>query len=61
MISKYSLGRTIWPFLLAQNLTNLVYMALALHLVPYLALKRALGGSLPSGLGTFFRGPGSRL
>jgi MFS transporter, PAT family, beta-lactamase induction signal transducer AmpG len=39
MISKYSLGRTIWPFLLAQNLTNLIYMALALSLGPYLALN----------------------
>ncbi|MGE5839783.1 MAG: MFS transporter [Deltaproteobacteria bacterium] len=41
MISKYSLGRTIWPFLLAQNLTNLVYMVLALFLSSYLALNTA--------------------
>ena len=41
LISKYSLGRTIWPFLLAQNLTNLVYMGLAFFLSPYLALHTA--------------------
>lgn len=38
-ISKYSLKRTIWPFLLAQNLTNLVYMALALGLSRYVELN----------------------
>jgi len=32
LISKYSLKRTIWPFLLAQNVTNLIYMALAFGL-----------------------------
>jgi len=49
MISKYSLGRTIWPFLLAQNLTNLVYMALALHLSPYLALNTGAREITPIG------------
>ncbi|MBN1106456.1 MAG: MFS transporter [Deltaproteobacteria bacterium] len=39
LISKYTLRRTIWPFLLAQNLTNLVYMVLALHLSPMLAVN----------------------
>ncbi len=38
-ISKYSLRRTIWPFLLAQNFTNLVYMALALGLSRYIDLN----------------------
>jgi PAT family beta-lactamase induction signal transducer AmpG len=38
-ISKYSLRRTIWPFLLAQNFTNLVYMALALWLSRYVELN----------------------
>jgi len=51
MISKYSLGRTIWPFLLAQNLTNLVYMALALHLGPYLALNAGAHEITPVGSG----------
>jgi len=39
LISKFSLRKTIWPFLLAQNLTNLVYMGLALSLAKYLALN----------------------
>ncbi len=30
-IARYSLSKTIWPFTLAQNLTNLVYMAMAYH------------------------------
>jgi PAT family beta-lactamase induction signal transducer AmpG len=32
LISRHSLKKMIWPFLLAQNLTNIVYMFLALHL-----------------------------
>ncbi len=39
MISKFSLKKMIWPFLLAQNLTNLIYMAIALSLAKYLALN----------------------
>ena len=39
LISKYSLKRTIWPFLLAQNFTNLIYMGLALGLTRYVALN----------------------
>lgn len=31
-ISKYSFKKMIWPFLLAQNLTNLFYMGLAFYL-----------------------------
>jgi PAT family beta-lactamase induction signal transducer AmpG len=54
MISKYSLGRTIWPFLLAQNLTNLVYMALALHLSPYLALNTGAQEITSIGSGNLF-------
>lgn len=38
-ISKYSLKKTIWPFLLAQNFTNLIYMGLALGLTRYVALN----------------------
>lgn len=30
-IARYSLRKTIWPFTLAQNLTNVVYMAMAYH------------------------------
>jgi len=36
-ISRFGLKRVIWPFLLAQNLTNLVYMGAALHLAPYIS------------------------
>jgi PAT family beta-lactamase induction signal transducer AmpG len=54
MISKYSLGRTIWPFLLAQNLTNLVYMALAIFLGPYLALNTGAQQTTPIGAGNLF-------
>ncbi|MBN1907268.1 MAG: MFS transporter [Deltaproteobacteria bacterium] len=38
-ISKYSLKRTLWPFLLAQNITNLIYMLLALFLNNYLTIN----------------------
>jgi PAT family beta-lactamase induction signal transducer AmpG len=51
MISKASLGRTIWPFLLAQNLTNLAYMALALYLGPYLVLNTGALQITPIGSG----------
>jgi PAT family beta-lactamase induction signal transducer AmpG len=54
MISKYSLGRTIWPFLLAQNLTNLIYMALALSLGPYLALNTGAQQITPIGSENLF-------
>ncbi len=52
MISTYSLGRTIWPFLLAQNLTNLVYMALALYLGPFIALNTGAEEVTPIGSGS---------
>jgi PAT family beta-lactamase induction signal transducer AmpG len=39
LISKYSLKKTIWPFLLAQNFTNLIYMGLALGLNRYVELN----------------------
>jgi PAT family beta-lactamase induction signal transducer AmpG len=51
LISKHSLGRTIWPFLLAQNLTNLLYMALALNLGPYLVLNTSAQHVTPIGSG----------
>ena len=38
-ISKFSLKKTIWPFLLAQNLTNVIYMGLALSLTKYIAVN----------------------
>ncbi len=50
-IARYGLRRTIWPFLLAQNLTNLIYMALALGLQGYVALNT--GASTPTPIGPF--------
>lgn len=41
LISRYSLTKMIWPFLLAQNITNLIYMGLARHLQPLLELNSA--------------------
>ncbi|MFH1217020.1 MAG: hypothetical protein V1706_11020 [Pseudomonadota bacterium] len=35
LISRYTLKKMIWPFLMAQNLTNITYMALAFHLIGY--------------------------
>ena len=48
-ISKYSLKRTLWPFLLAQNLTNLIYMFLALFLNNYLMLNTGAENVVPIG------------
>ena len=39
MISRYGLRRLIWPFLMAQNLTNVVYMLLANGMAGYLAVN----------------------
>jgi PAT family beta-lactamase induction signal transducer AmpG len=39
LISRYTLGKTILPFMLAQNLTNLIYMGLALGLNRYVILN----------------------
>ncbi len=39
MISRYTLKKTIWPFLLAQNLTNIIYMLLALKLNQFVILN----------------------
>ncbi len=48
-ISKYSLRRTLWPFLLAQNLTNLIYMLLALFLNNFLILNTGADNVVPLG------------
>lgn len=39
MISRFTLRKMIWPFLLAQNLTNVAYMLLAGGLARYLAVN----------------------
>ena len=41
LISKMTLKKVMWPFLLAQNLTNLVYMALALAFSSHLVANSA--------------------
>ncbi len=48
-IARLGLKRVIWPFLLAQNLTNVAYMALAGGLAPYLALNT--GAAVPRFIG----------
>ncbi len=50
LIARFGMRRTIWPFLLAQNLTNLVYMALALSLQPYVLMNT--GAAQPAAIGT---------
>ncbi|MDY0296067.1 MAG: hypothetical protein RB296_02010 [Acidobacteriota bacterium] len=47
-ISRYGMHRVIWPFLLAQNLTNLIYMGAALHLTPFIST----GGMESAWMGT---------
>lgn len=49
-ISRYSLKKMTWPFLLAQNVTNLVYMFLALALTKYIAVNT--GNPNPESIGT---------
>jgi len=49
MISRYTLRKTIWPFLLAQNFTNVVYMILALHLNRYVVLNTGAEIAIPIG------------
>ncbi|MBN2123143.1 MAG: hypothetical protein JW821_02515, partial [Deltaproteobacteria bacterium] len=49
MISRYGLKRTLLPFLLAQNLTNVVYMFLALYLNPFVLLNTGAGTPTPIG------------
>jgi PAT family beta-lactamase induction signal transducer AmpG len=49
MISKYSLKKTLWPFLLAQNLTNVIYMFLALGLSKFVILNTGADTVTPIG------------
>ncbi len=39
LISRAGLKRVIWPFLLLQNLTNVIYMVLALHFAGVIAIN----------------------
>lgn len=49
MISRYSLRRVIWPFLLLQNLTNVLYMIVALYLNQF--TQQNTGVSSPQSIG----------
>jgi PAT family beta-lactamase induction signal transducer AmpG len=48
-IAKFGLKKTIWPFLLAQNLTIVIYMLLAFHLGEYLVLNTGASTITPIG------------
>jgi len=50
LIARYGLKKMIWPFLLAQNCTNLVYMGLAWRLTGYLAVNTGNPAPHPLGL-----------
>lgn len=50
LIARHGLKKMIWPFLLIQNCTNLVYMALATHLHPLLVANT--GNPHPAPLAT---------
>ena len=49
MISRYTLKKVIWPFLLAQNLTNILYMFLSLALQKYITLNTGADTITPMG------------
>jgi PAT family beta-lactamase induction signal transducer AmpG len=49
MISRYSLKKVMWPFIMAQNFTNIIYMALAIHLVSFIKINAA--AAQPVGIG----------
>ncbi len=51
LISRYTLKRTIWPLILIQNLTNILYMFLAFHLQSYVQLNT--GAAHPAAIGSF--------
>ncbi len=51
MISRFSLKRVIWPFIMIQNCTNLIYMALAIHVSSFLKINT--GVATPVNVGTF--------
>ncbi len=51
LISRYTLKRTIWPLILIQNLTNILYMFLAFHLQSWIQLNT--GVAHPAAIGNF--------
>lgn len=54
LIARFSLRRMIWPFLLAQNFTNLVYMALAFYLARFLQVNTGNLHPVPLGAANIF-------
>jgi len=51
MIYRFGLKKVIWPFLLAQNFTNVIYMGLAIHLGGFLTINTGVDDPLGIGLG----------
>jgi PAT family beta-lactamase induction signal transducer AmpG len=51
MISRFTLKQVLWPFILAQNFTNLLYMALALHLSAFIAINTNAAEPVGIGIG----------
>jgi PAT family beta-lactamase induction signal transducer AmpG len=51
MISRFSLKKVMWPFILAQNFTNVIYMALAIHLASFIKINT--GAQEPVAIGIF--------
>lgn len=49
MISRFTLKKVLWPFILLQNITNVIYMALAIHLSSFIAINT--GAVEPVGIG----------
>lgn len=50
MIYRFTLKKVIWPFILAQNLTNIIYMSLAIHLAGFIRINTGSEIPLPLGL-----------
>jgi PAT family beta-lactamase induction signal transducer AmpG len=49
MISRFTLKKVLWPFILLQNITNIIYMMLAFHLSSFIALNT--GAAQPVSIG----------
>jgi PAT family beta-lactamase induction signal transducer AmpG len=54
LISRTSLKKMIWPFLLLQNLTNIAYMVLALQFADTIAINTANQAPLPASINLLF-------
>ena len=51
LISRYTLKRTIWPLIVIQNCTNILYMFLAFHLQSFVQINT--GSTHPTSIGGF--------